>query len=219
VDDAREHLIGIISEIVGDDAEHVAGVLLKRHRSLADIFRAYETASFVPGLVPAKLQTHLTRLAQAFTHSLHVDAFEGVTMRSTAALLRYLQRDMTDLDREFFRVFFLDSANSLLADRIMWTGTVNSVQVHPREVVREILRVSASSIIIAHNHPFGLPLPSENDVLVTSKLVQACASFDVAVQDHLIVARRGVFSMRADGLLGRIEGSIKTAANDWAAAA
>lgn len=195
-------------------------MLLKQHRSLAHIFRAYETGAFVPGLIPARLQTHLTRLAQAFTHSLHVDAFEGITLQSSAALIRYLQRDMNHLDREFFRVFFLDSANRLLADRIMWTGTVNSVQVHPREVVREILRVSASSIIIAHNHPFGLPLPSEDDVVVTSKLVQSCASFDVAVQDHLIIARRDVFSMRADGLLGRIESSVRSSGtNAWAVAA
>ncbi len=76
-------------------------MLLKQHPSLAEIFRAYENGSFVPGLVPVRLQIHLTRLAQAFTHSLHVDAFDGITLQSTAALIRYLQRDMTHLDREF----------------------------------------------------------------------------------------------------------------------
>ena len=116
------------------------------------------------------------------------------------------------LDREFFRVFFLDGANRLLADRIMWIGTVDNVQVHPREVMREVLRTSATSIIIAHNHPLGTPQPSAGDVAVTSKLIRACAVFDVTVQDHLIIARAGVFSMRADGILSRLERAAADAA-------
>ncbi len=201
----------IINDIVGEDAQDLADLLLKQHRSLPGLFRAYETGAYVPGLVPKRLETYLRQLAQAFSHSLYVDACDGILLHSTAALVRYLKREMTHLDREFFRVFFLDSNNRLLADRVMWTGTVDSVQVHPREVVREILRLSASSIIIAHNHPFGRPLPSKEDVVVTSKLVQACGSFDVVVQDHLIVARGGVFSMRADGLLGNIERAAREA--------
>lgn len=189
----------------------MADLLLEHHQSLASLFRAYENGSFKPGLVPLKLQTHLTQLAQAFTHSLHVDAVEGITLNSTDALVRYLRRDMTHLDREFFRVFFLDGDNRLLADRVMWAGTVNNVQVHPREVIREIIALSATSVIIAHNHPRGLPLPSMDDVHVTFRLVQVCASFDVVVQDHLIIAERGVFSMRADGLLTRIENNIRSA--------
>ncbi len=199
---------------MGDGAECVADLLLKQHRSLSDVLRAYETGAFVPGLVPLRLETYLSQLAQAFTHSLKSDAFEGIMLHSTAALVRYLRREMSHLDREFFRVFFLDSTNRLLADRIMWQGTIDAVQVHPREIVREILQLSASSIIIAHNHPCGPPVPSQDDLVVTSKLVQACASFDVIVQDHLIVARRGVFSMRADGLLGSFESATRVAAHN-----
>lgn len=180
-------------------------MLLQRHQSLGALFHAYSNGLFEPGHVPAKLQEHLTRLAHAYMHSLRAEAFDGVTLHSLEALMRYLQRDMAFLDREFFRVFYLDGANRLLADRIMWIGTVGSVQVHPREVMREILRTSATSIIVAHNHPLGTPQPSAGDISVTSKLIRACAAFDVVVQDHLVIGRAGVFSMRADGILGRLE--------------
>ncbi|CAA9505940.1 MAG: hypothetical protein AVDCRST_MAG91-1331, partial [uncultured Sphingomonadaceae bacterium] len=103
----------------------MADELLERHQSLGALFHAYGSGLFEPGHVPAKLQEHLTRLAHVFMHSLCAEAFDGVTLQSLAALMRYLQRDMAFLDREFFRVFFLDGANRLLADRIMWAGTVN----------------------------------------------------------------------------------------------
>lgn len=180
-------------------------MLLQRHQSLGALFHAYGNALFEPEHVPTKLQEHLTRLAHAYMHSLCAEAFDGVTLQSMSAVMHYLQRDMAFLDREFFRVFYLDSANRLLADRIMWTGTVDTVQVHPREVLREVLRTSATSIILAHNHPSGQSQPSAGDVSVTAKLVRVCAAFEVAVQDHLIIARTGVFSMRADGILSRLE--------------
>lgn len=183
----------------------MAEALLERHHSLGALFHAYGSGLFEPGHVPCKLQEHLTQLAHAYMHSLCAEAFNGVTLQSMTAVMRYLQRDMAFLDREFFRVFFLDSANRMLADRVMWVGTVDSVQVHPREVVREVLRTSATSIIIAHNHPVGTSQPSAADISVTSKMVRACAAFDVAVQDHLIIARAGVFSMRVGGILDRLE--------------
>jgi DNA repair protein RadC len=92
-------------------------------------------------------------------------------------------------------VIFLDSANHLLLDRVMWEGTVNSVQAHPREIVRLALLNNASAIILAHNHPSGQMQPSREDVETTRDIVNACAALDIHVHDHLIVTRFGVRSI------------------------
>ena len=102
---------------------------------------------------------------------------------------------MAHLACETFRVFFLDSGNRLLADRTMWTGTIDAVQVHPREVVREALTLGATALIAAHNHPSGSAAPTAGDLKVTERLVRACGTLGIILHDHIIVARDGIFSM------------------------
>lgn len=127
----------------------------------------------------------------------------GPIVSSAETFLAYLHHDMAHLTREVFRVLFLDSNNRLLADRIMWEGTVAGVQVHPREVVREALSLDATALIFVHNHTSGDPKPSRHDISVTARLISACDPFDVAVHDHIIIARGGFLSMRSEGLLVR----------------
>lgn len=122
-------------------------------------------------------------------------------MSTSDALIAYLHHDMAPLTREVFRVLFLDSGNRLLADRIMWRGTVAGVQIHPREVLREALNCDASALILVHNHPSGDPTPSQHDIAITHRLIAACEPFDVTVHDHIIVSRGGFLSMRGEGLM------------------
>lgn len=133
------------------------------------------------------------------------EAMEEFQLGSLEAVMRYLKAYMTGRDREVFRAFFLDGSNRLLADRVMWTGTVDRVQAHPRELVRAALDVGAVAVLVVHNHVSAPPRPSAEDLRVTAKLVQAFAPFDLALNDHLIVAREGCYSMRAAGVLARIE--------------
>ena len=83
----------------------------------------------------------------------------------------------------------------------MGFGTVDHAPVYPREVVRRALEVSASAIILMHNHPSGDPQPSRADVEMTRKVVDAARVFDIPVHDHLIIGREGTASFRALGLL------------------
>jgi DNA repair protein RadC len=78
----------------------------------------------------------------------------------------------------------------------MWEGSVNCVQVHPREIVRTALETGATALILAHNHPSGRCNASQEDIAITSQIVAACKLMDIAVHDHLIVGRHNVFSMR-----------------------
>ena len=106
----------------------------------------------------------------------------------------YLRSTLAARTAEQFRVLFLNSANRLIADEVMGLGGVAAVAVDPREIVKRSLELGASSLILVHNHPSGNPAPSQCDLGVTRRVVAACRALDIIVHDHLIVARRGIFS-------------------------
>ena len=103
--------------------------------------------------------------------------------------------------REQFRVLFLDKKNQLIADEVMNHGTVDHAPVYPREVARRSLELSASAVILVHNHPSGDPTPSAADIDMTRRVVDACRPLRIAIHDHLVVGRDGVASLKALGLM------------------
>ena len=96
---------------------------------------------------------------------------------------------------------YRDKKNQLLADEMMNQGTVDHAPVYPREVVRRALELSASAIILVHNHPSGDPTPSRADIDMTRQIAEAARALRIAVHDHLVVGRDGVASFKALGLL------------------
>ena len=118
-----------------------------------------------------------------------------------ADFCRIIAGSMLRLQREMFRVLHLDRHNRVVADRINWCGTADSIHVSPRAVIADARRWGAVALLFAHNHPTASAYPSEADLTSTRQLVSACAMAGVAVLDHMIVAHDGAFSMRAAGLL------------------
>lgn len=88
---------------------------------------------------------------------------------------------------EVFGCLFLDTKNCILAWKEMFQGTIDSTTVYPREVVKEALRLNASRVILAHNHPSGSTDPSQPDIELTKKLKEILQIIDVIVLDHIIV--------------------------------
>ena len=80
-------------------------------------------------------------------------------------------------------------------------GTLNASLVHPREVFKDAIAHSAASVVLAHNHPSGDPEPSEDDLTITKRLIEAGKILGVEVIDHLIVGKNGFFSFKAKGLV------------------
>lgn len=119
---------------------------------------------------------------------------------SWSQLLDYVKIALAHEPREQFRVIFLDKKNQLIADEIMNHGTVDHAPVYPREVMRRALELSASAVILVHNHPSGDPTPSTADIEMTRQVVEAGRSLRIGVHDHLVVGRDGVASFRALGL-------------------
>ena len=122
-------------------------------------------------------------------------------LSSWDALLDYCHTAMAHRATEGVRVLYLDRKNVLIADEEQGQGTVDHVPVYPREVVRRALELSASAIILVHNHPSGDPTPSEADIAMTRAIEAAAATLDIALHDHLIIGKERELSMRAGGFL------------------
>ena len=99
-------------------------------------------------------------------------------------------------EREEFRVLFLDKRNQLIADEVQQTGTVDHTPVYPRELVKRALELSATAVILVHNHPSGDPTPSQADIQMTQQIVAVATPLGIAVHDHIIVGRDGHASLK-----------------------
>jgi DNA repair protein RadC len=111
-----------------------------------------------------------------------------VVFDSPALVRQYLSLRLFNLESEVFMVLLLDSQNRLIEARELFRGTVSQTVVYPREVVKAALLANASAVIFAHNHPSGVPDPSQADRILTDALRGALTTVDVRVLDHIIVA-------------------------------
>jgi len=114
---------------------------------------------------------------------------------------RFLRPRLRDLPHEVFALIFLNQKHGVLAYKELFRGSVTASSVHPREVVKAVLRENAAAAILAHNHPSGHVSPSPDDIRLTEDLSKLLAYIDVRVVDHLILGGNGYFSFAREGLL------------------
>ncbi len=116
---------------------------------------------------------------------------------SWTSLLDYCKTQMAYETREQFRILFLDKKNNLIADEVQQIGTVDHTPVYPREVIKRSLELSATALILVHNHPSGDPSPSSADVRMTKEIENVAKPLGITVHDHIIISRSGHSSLRA----------------------
>lgn len=124
-----------------------------------------------------------------------------MVLNSWAAVIEYCRASMAFETREVFRILFLDKRNALIADEIQQTGTVDHTPVYPREVVKRALEVSATAVILVHNHPSGDPTASQADIAMTRQIMEAGKPLGIDVHDHIIVGKNGHTSMKGQALI------------------
>lgn len=112
-----------------------------------------------------------------------------------------LTRDIRGANREHFVGFYLNSRHQVLRREIISIGSLNASIVHPREVYLPAVALSAASVILAHNHPSGDPTPSEEDLAITRRLVEAGRLLGIELLDHVVVARDAYASFKERRLL------------------
>lgn len=115
-------------------------------------------------------------------------------------------KDIRDNKKEHFVIFYLDSRNKEIGREeikreIISVGSLNANLVHPREVFEPAVRNFASQVIVAHNHPSGDPEPSEDDLVITQKLVEAGKILGIGVVEHVIVTSKNYLSFKEKGLI------------------
>ena len=142
------------------------------------------------------------KVVEAAAHRLaKTSLMEKPLISSWDAVVGYCRTTLAHRDTEQFRVLFLDRKNRLIADEKQSDGTVDQVQVYPREVIKRALELSATALILVHNHPSGDPTPSPDDIALTQTIATAARALDITLHDHLIVGSTADVSLRALGHL------------------
>jgi len=183
------------------DLKPLAKELLKRFKSLAAVLAASpETLMAVPGMGEASVAA-LKAVREAGLRLARSELTERTVLSSWQALIEYCTAKAGFTEVEEFHLLFLDRKNALIADERQQRGTIDHTPVYPREVVKRALELSASAIIMVHNHPSGDPTPSQADIAMTREVKQAASALGIALHDHVILGRGRHVSLRTLGLL------------------
>jgi DNA repair protein RadC len=124
----------------------------------------------------------------------------GRVLNSTADIVACLQQ-FRSKRQEYFVCLSLDNKRRLLAQRIVTIGLLDTTIIHPREVFAGAVLDRAHSIIVAHNHPSGIPAPSAEDIAATQQLLSAGRLLGISLEDHIIVTTNGHFSFKEHSML------------------
>ena len=173
--------------------------LLKHFGSLHGLLTA-ELAAFrdVEGIGVAKF-AQLRGIAELARRFYSVRMMEEDPLLSPEITRDFLQSQLADAEREIFMVIFLDNKNRVIKHCRLFSGTLSHDEVHPREIVREAIKVNAAAVILAHNHPSGCAEPSKADREITNRIVKCCQFMDIRVLDHLIIGRGEYVSFAEHG--------------------
>lgn len=178
------------------DTKPIAKSLIAKFGSFGEVLAAPAARlREVPGIGDSILAE--LKITEAAARRITRGKLAGKTVLSSwPALIEYCRASMAFADKEQFRVLFLDKRNGLIADEVQQSGTVDHTPVYPREVVKRALELSATAIIMVHNHPSGDPTPSRADIDMTRRIVDIAAPLGVVVHDHVIVSKEGHASFK-----------------------
>jgi DNA repair protein RadC len=186
-------LFGVIPR---GDVKPLAKRLLEEFGGLSGLFQAdVEALKAVPGVGEATIVA-LKAVHEASCRLLREEVSLHPQLTSGDDVLKYCRSRMSHLKVEEFRMLFLDHKHHMIADEVQGNGTVNQTAVFPREVIKRTLELGASHLIMVHNHPSGDPTPSQEDIDLTRRIMNAGRELDVGVLDHLIIGRHGHTSLK-----------------------
>jgi DNA repair protein RadC len=199
--DAEILAIVLRTGIKGKNVLHLASDMLQEFGSLAQLLHADLAAlNRIKGLGKAK-SAELLAILEMARRSLKQGLEKNPVMDNPQTVADFLSLQLSRKPYEVFAALFLNSQNELIRYEELFRGTVNQTSVYPREMVLRCVQLSASSVILAHNHPSGSLQASRADIQLTQNLKAALALIDVRVLDHIIVSHAGHSSMVSLGLL------------------
>jgi len=183
------------------DTKPLAKAILAQFGTFAEALNApEERLKEVPGLGEAAI-TEIRLVRAAALRLVRGEVLERPVLASWSQVLDYCRASMGFEAKEQFRILFLDKRNQIIADEVQQKGTVDHTPVYVREVVKRALELSATAIVLVHNHPSGDPTPSRADIETTKQIVSSAKNLGIVVHDHIIVGKQGHSSFRGLGLI------------------
>jgi DNA repair protein RadC len=183
------------------DTKPLAKSLLKKFGSFAEVIHApVARLREVEGIGEASIN-QIKLLAAAASRVAKGEIKRKIALSSWNDVIEYCRSGMAFADKEQFRLLFLDKRNQLISDEIQQTGTIDHTPVYPREVIKRALELSATALILVHNHPSGDPTPSQADIQMTRAIVQIATPLGISVHDHIIVGKNGHASLKGMKLI------------------
>jgi DNA repair protein RadC len=178
------------------DMKPLAKSLLKKFGSFAEVVHAPEALlREIDGIGEASVNQ--LRLIGAAASRIAKGRLQQRTLLSSwNDVIDYCRTSMAFADKEQFRLLFLDKRNQLIADEVQQVGTVDHTPVYPREVIKRALELSATAILLVHNHPSGDPTPSQADIQMTRAIIDIATPLGISVHDHIIVGKNGHASLK-----------------------
>src|SRR3954454_22913162 len=171
------------------DTKPLAKLLLKKFGSFAEVIHAPEARlREVDGIKDASIN-QLKLIAAAASRIAKGEIKRSIALSSWNEVIDYCRTGMAFAEKEQFRLLFLDKRNQLISDEVQQTGTVDHTPVYPREVIKRALELSATALILVHNHPSGDPTPSQADIQMTKAIIDIAKPLGIAVHDHIIVGK------------------------------
>ncbi|MBN8976077.1 MAG: DNA repair protein RadC [Rhizobiales bacterium] len=178
------------------DVKPLAKTLIGKFGSFAETVHAPAARlREVDGLGEAAI-TEIKLIAAAASRVAKGQLKQRTVLSSWSAVIEYCRAAMAFADKEQFRILFLDKRNQLIADELQQVGTIDHTPVYPREVVKRALELSATAIIMVHNHPSGDPTPSTADIQMTKSIIGIANPLGISVHDHIIVGKNGHASLK-----------------------
>jgi DNA repair protein RadC len=186
----------LFSAIPRRDVKPLAKKLIDEFGSFAEVISATPKRLKDEGGLSASSVAALKIVEAAAQRLLQQRARGQEVLSSWNAVLDYVRAAQAFAAKEQFRILFLDKKNQVIADEVQQQGTVDHTPVYPREVVKRALELSATAIILVHNHPSGDPTPSQADIEMTRQIAAVAKPLGIALHDHIIVGREGHASLR-----------------------
>jgi DNA repair protein RadC len=186
--------------VAGESVAVTAQKLLSQFGSLQKLAEAsIEELSSIKGIGLAKAAQIKAAFEIGRRVSLQTPSYKSKELTDPEKVYRLIKSKLKDYHKEHFYIIALNSRNYSIAE--VSVGSLNASIVHPREVFAEVIKNKAASVIFIHNHPSGDPEPSEDDLLLTKRLVESGKILGIEVIDHIIVAKDSFFSFKNKELI------------------
>lgn len=179
---AKELALKVLSEVSGN---------------ISDI--NFQRLSNVKGIGEIKSAVILAAIEFGRRSNISLKSLNNVKITDASIVFDYYRNVFFNKKQEYFYCVYLDSNKVVITEKLLFIGTLDHSLVHPREVFKEAVSVSSSSIICVHNHPSGNVLPSHNDIEITNKLIEIGNMLGIRVIDHVIIGSEKYYSFLENG--------------------